>query len=135
MGARGFQKLGSRGFQKKMGSRGLQKKGPGCRPILLTGVEWETAELIISFGINLTMLVIAPTRSSSLHDRRKSASINCENEGPARVRSADHLILLRKMIAPYNQISAVELTEPKYGLRRTATAGTLLIYAAINSET
>ena len=36
MGARGFQKLGSRGFQKKMGSRGLQKKGPGCRPILLT---------------------------------------------------------------------------------------------------
>ena len=39
------------------------------------------------------------------------------------------------MIAPYNiQISAVELTEPKYGLRRKATTGTLLIYAAINSE-
>ena len=83
------------------------------------------------------MLVITLTRSPTLYDRRKSAPINCENKGPARVRpSADHLILLRrKMIAPYNiQISAVELTEPKYGLRRKATTGTLLIYAAINSE-
>ena len=48
--------------------------------------------------------------------------------------SADHLFLLRKMIAPYNiQISAVELTEPKYGLRQTAKAGTVLIYAAITN--